>query len=579
MGLASSALAFFSDPPMPSLNALANEKFLADAVSRPAPTPSAKLAEFRSDIAFQNLIPIGVEFLNSDLVANFKRARYRDPRYLYDMMTELMRLGPGPQITKATEAMKSATAQFQTSPVSWDDANGTPTTMAQVADGTWQMVAADPGEVQIARICRDYLGETLTPHLSDLIGINGAGEHWYGVACSKIRLNPRGNMGRWDSIDAIEEIPQRRFRLSPTTDEWMLMLSPFSWEGYPVKDLLLNPAYGNEGLFFTEIGANSQHLDQRGLLAQLLWLWNAEHAVWRWRGKYVQDRGNPPMWATINASRPDRQQQMLDELGEIGNAGKGVIVDGEKIDFAPSISGDSDPFAAMISDIHRQYDAVLLAHEQGSGVQKGVGGKTQGDEARQQFEDVTNSRLRTFSPQLVNGLGRVLITRAFGADIAARHTPMISLRFQDRDDPTALASNALVLKQSGAGKFVAAKKLVQRCGFDVAGPGDVTLGDAPGVAPMEGAIAQALAVAEKSGELPKGFGKTVIEHYRGLVGSLQGTHDMQALVSRLASAPKPDIQRDADLMAAATVRAVLEAKQKAREQMRSRNVAPMRRKA
>ena len=423
------------------------------------------LSDLQSDLHRMNLITLG-EDVSPERIKQYRhRARYGDPRYLYSLMDEMIRLGPGAQMRTATEAMKSARPQFLTDPEDWNDDTNKPED-------------ADPAEVAQARAARDFLEDTLSPKLDELIGIH-ANAHWYGIADSKLILNPRGNANRYDAIEEIEEIPARRHRLDVNTQEWMLMLSPDSWDGYPVKDLLLQPDRGNEGLFFTEVGAGATSLDQRGILMQCFPAWNALQYALRWQLKGLELNGVPFRWTEVDFAHPNRVAEAKKGLSHMGSTGIAVVQTGTKINFAPEMrGGGSDPFSGVIDWCDRQFDSKFLGHSQMTGVQKGVGGKMQGQTAVQQFEDLTNSRLRTFAPSLEK-LGKTLITRNLGQHIADQHAPIIRLRFEDRDDPEVLSKVALTLKQAGAGELVGVDDLVRRCLGHVADVGDKNLGPAP----------------------------------------------------------------------------------------------------
>ncbi len=448
----------------------------------------------QTDISRQNLFPLGKDFTRDEIIQYRRRARFRDPRFLYELMDEMVRLGPGSQMRTATEAMKSARAQFITQPEDWNDDSNMPED-------------SHPIDVAEARAARDFLEDTLTPKLDELIGIH-ANEHWYGIADSKLKLNPRGNASRWDSIDVIEEIPARRHRLGVTTDEWLLMPNPNSYEGVPISELLLRSDSGNEGLFFTEIGAGSVHLDQRGVLLQCLEAWVLHQHRLRWGARFDELYGVPARWAEVDFSKPRRVTEALKALKDMGSTSFGVFHTGTKLNFAPAHSGQNHPFAEGLDWCERQYDKHFLGHSQATGVQKGVGGKMQGETATKTFEDLTNSRLRTFSPQLMR-LGRTLVARNLGERIAATHAPIIRLRFEDRDDPEILSKVGLTLKQAGAGELVGVDDLVRRCLGHVASPGDLNLGAAipaagaaPGTTAADGSMQQqalrAIASADES---------------------------------------------------------------------------------
>jgi hypothetical protein len=164
----------------------------------------------------------------------------------------------------------------------------------------------------------------------------------------------------------------------------------------------------------------------------------------------------------------------------MGSTSYGVFHVGTKLNVVPTPSGGAnDPFETRIEWCIRQFDEHFLGHSQMTGVQKGVGGKMQGAQAVQQFEDLTNSRLRTFSAQVTNTLAPTLIARNLGPHIAEQHSPIVRLRFEDRDDPEILAKVALTLYQANAGELVGVDDLVRRCLGHVADATDKNLGPAP----------------------------------------------------------------------------------------------------
>lgn len=435
------------------------------------------LNDLKDDLTRQNLITLGRDFTPQDVTNYRRRARYGDPRYLYAVYDEVMRrLGPGPQVTVAVEAMKSATAQFLTTPVDWDDDENVPDD-------------ASPQDVAQARAVRDFLEDTLSPHLEELTQVH-AMQEFYGLADSKLVINPRGNSGRWDAIQEVQEIPARRHRLDATTHQWMLMLSPDSWEGVPIEELLLKPDRGTEGLFFTEIGAGSQHLDQRGLFFQCLVAVGLEQYTVRWRAKYIELFGNPMRMAFVDFAHPNRVAEANAGLRKMGATSYGVFQTGTELKLLEAhTAGANDPFDSQIEWCVRQYDQIILGHSQATGVQRGVGGKMQGDQATQAFEDLTNSRLRRFSSQLTKGLGNTIVARNFGTKLAQQHSPTIRLRFVDRDDPDMLSKVALALFQAGAGPLIGAEDLVRRCTLTVAEGGDKNLGAPVAASPTAKAAA------------------------------------------------------------------------------------------
>jgi hypothetical protein len=216
----------------------------------------------------------------------------------------------------------------------------------------------------------------------------------------------------------------------------------------------------------------------------------------RWSARYTELYGVPTRWAEVDFAHPKRVAEAEKAVKGMGSTSWGVFHTGTKLNFGPMPAGTSnDPFTERIDWCFRQFDQHFLGHSQATGVQRGVGGKMQGDQATKVFEDLTNSRLRTFAPQL-GRLGRTLVARNLGPVIAEKHAPIIRLRFEDRDDPEILSKVALTLKQAGAGELVGVDDLVRRCLGHVASPGDMNLGPAP--APVTaGAPAEAAALESK----------------------------------------------------------------------------------
>lgn len=417
-----------------------------------------------TDINRQNLVTLGREFTPEIITQNRHRARYGDPRFLFAMYDEMVRLGPAPQMTKAIEAMKASSLTVVTTPEEFNDDSTIPK-------------GADLAEAEAARQARDLVKEILTPWYVDLIAIH-ARQEFYGMADSRIRLDPRGTRGRFDAIAEVAEVPQRRHRLDVLTQNWLLMLSPDSYEGVPVDDLKLRPDGGIEGLFLTEIGRGSVPLDQRGLLFRCLVYWGVEQFGMRWWAKNVELFGVPPRVAYVDFAKPTQVANAKKGLATMGATSFSLMQEGTRVDLLQASSmGANNPHEALIAHCRRGYDAVILGHEQATGVQKGVGGKIQGRDAMDQFEEITNSRLTTFSSQINRLLVPILIARNLGASVAAKHSPQVRLAFQRRDDPAILSTVAFNLKSAGAGKLIDATDLVQRCTFKLADPGGASLAD------------------------------------------------------------------------------------------------------
>lgn len=431
-------------------------------------TPDLLLDGYKSDLHRQGLVTLGREYKPEDVKRFRDEARTGDPRKLYELFDEMVRLGPGPQKTKAVEAMKGASVQFVTCPEEYDDDSALP-------------AGADPQAVANARAARDFLRDTLSERLSDLIEIH-SDQDFYGIADSRIRLLPRANAGRWEAIEDIVPIPARRHRLDPVSHEWMLMRSPDCYDGVPVSSVALRADRGLEGVFFTEIGAGAVHLDQRGLLFQCLVPWGIQQFVVRWRAKFIELFGVPPRIGFTDFADPKKTSDMKEMLKSMGSTAYGVFhrsPSSQETDVklleAHAASGTNDPFGQQLEWCELAYAMIILGHSQAASVQKGAGSKIPAETAQEQFQNLINSRLRTLAGQIRRVLGRTLVARNLGPAIAARHNPIIRLRYADRDDPNTLAEVALKLQQAGAGQSIAVEDLVRRCTLRVAELGEKSL--------------------------------------------------------------------------------------------------------
>lgn len=504
MGILQKIAGIFADTPVPSIVATQEED---------------KPLEYESDLHLFGLVTIGEDFKPSDIKRFRESARTGDPRQLYEVFDEMPRLGPGAQKTKAIEAMKSATVQIKTFPEEFDDDDNVPED-------------ADPQAVAGARAARDFLQDALSEWFVDLIGIH-AEQDFYGIADSRIRLLPRGNAGRWDSIEDVQPIPARRHRLDTMTHEWLLMPSPNSYSGVPISSVTLRPDRGVEGVFFTEIGAGSVHLDQRGLMMQCLVPWAVEQHTARWRAKAVELYGVPQRIGFVDFSNKSRKASMLKMLKEMGSTAYGLVdrspanqSEDLKILESSRTGGGNDPFERQLEWCALKYSEIILGHSQANSVQRGAGSKIPAETAQDQFKNLINSRLQTLAAQVRRGLCRTLVTRNLGALIATRHNPVIKFQYTDRDDPEMLATVAKLLKEAGAGGVIASEDLVRRCTLRLAKGEEKSLGDAPAagvVAPQLQTVALAAqparvrALEDKSLEMALGAGDEITTPARRLI--------------------------------------------------------------
>jgi phage gp29-like protein len=437
--------------------------------SRVAELSPAAANDYRLDLALQNLLAIGAEFSPDDIIGLRRRARFGDPRWLYSLYDEIMRLGPSSQTLKAKEALKTTQTIWHAQPEDADEDEN----------------SSDP-EDKAARLIRDVTEEAWAAWLPDL-KMHLSSKFFYGIAAVQVMWRPKAIENRWSRITDIRPIPARRFRLDPQTMRFKFLANPFSWEGPFVDDLV---ATGK--MIFVESGADTEPLDQRGLFFQCLIAWAIEQFTVRWRAKRLQNFGMPPVMVTYPEDDPNNKAvaELVADL--LANGSRAAIPDSIKAELltaAGSGSKGGDPYESNIEWCDRHYDKVILGHSQVSGVQVGAGSRTSSSDAVKLFKDVTNSRAEEIDGDIFHGGVFPYVAREFGITWAENHAPRTESSVIERDDPKELSEVANNLKLAGAGEAIAAEDLVQRCSLKVSEDGELTLngnikGEEPAVPPM-----------------------------------------------------------------------------------------------
>jgi phage gp29-like protein len=465
-----------------------------------APLPSNMMsasaaADYRLDLTLQNLLSIGAEFSPDDIIQLRKRARYGDPRWLYSLYDEMMRLGPAPQVLKAREAIKGTDTIWKSTPEEADeDENST-----------------DP-EDKTARLVRDVTEEAWGKWLPDLKS-HLSTKFFYGLAACQVMWKPRAIEGKWSRVTDIRPIPARRFRLDPETLRFKFLTNPYSWEGPFVDDLQKTGK-----LIFVEVGSDVEPLDQRGLLYQCLIPWAIMQYTVRWRAKRLQNFGMPPVMVKYPKNDPSNKEaadQLADMLASGTRASVPEDLEATLLAAPGAGSKGGDPYEANIEWCEREYDKIILGHSQVSGVQVGAGSRSSSGDAIGLFKDVTNSRAKELDTDLAQQAYRPYVAREFGEDIAEEHTPRTVSSVFERDSATELASVALQLSQAGAGGAIAVEDLVERTSLKVAEDGELTLaGNVKGETPSPNEVgalnkAQPAGLGEQAEVTVDGEGKAV----------------------------------------------------------------------
>ncbi len=404
--------------------------------------------QYQSDLQLMYLLGIDVDFAPADIRNLRVRARWGDGRWLAALYDEIPRLGPGPQIRKMLEAIRDTEDQYKTTPEDLDAAKLT---------GPERSAAED---------ARDYIEAAVSPWAAEIKYHMERGE-LYGWAGGEIRTEPRGLKwrGGWrERIVEFRPIPERRFRLDPTSHEWLLCLSPLSMEGVPIAPLV---ARGK--LLWYEVGRDLEPLDQRGLFFQLLRPWVILQHTLRWRAKRVERYGVPPVIGKVDLTDAKQKGQMKAAIENFGASLHMVVSNKSEVQLAQAIGqGRMDPQADFIEWCFREFDLVLLGDTQVSGVQVGAGSRTSKKEAREEFRDRTNARVSRLDDNVMNRqLIPGLVLRNCGEDVVRNHCPQMESRVSEAEDASALADVALKLSQAGFGNLIDAEDLIRRCTLQI----------------------------------------------------------------------------------------------------------------
>jgi phage gp29-like protein len=426
-------------------------------------------ADYRMDLTLQNLLAIGAEFAPDDITGLRRRARYGDARWLYSLYDEMMRLGPASQVLKAREAIKCTQSVWNATPEAADEDEN-----------------SDDPENKAARLIRDVTEEAWGKWLPDLKN-HLSTKFFYGIAAMQVMWRPKAIENKWSRVIDIRPIPARRFRLDPLTMRFKFMSNPYSWEGPFVDDLQKTGK-----LIFVEVGADTEPLDQRGLLFQCLIPWAFMQYAVRWRGKKLQNFGMPPVMVKYPKGDP-QNKATADALAEmLANGTRASLPDSMSAELlaAGSTGGRADLYESAIEWCGREYDKIILGHGQVSGVQVGAGSKSSGKDAIGLFKDVTNSRAQEIDNDLGQQCWGPYTDREFGTEWSENHTPTTTSRVVERDDPVELSTVLMNSTTAGLAGAIDAEDSVERMGLKVAEDGVLTMaGNVKGEHPAPAEVA------------------------------------------------------------------------------------------
>lgn len=530
-------------PPEQPTEPSADAPALARRTPPPIPQQPRSLsseAGYQADLVFQNLVTLGQEYGPQTVLDYRRRARWGDPRFLYALYDEMVRLLIGVQVGKLRDALAGTRDTFTPPDEYKDEADNRP-------------------EAILAREIRDDVERQFGKHLPDLKRTAGADKFLYGIGPAEIRLQPGAGFEGRERVLALEGIPPRRCRMDRATQDWQLLPAGGGFAGVPVSDL------SDAGvLALLELDAGKAPLDQRGLMFQCLVLWGVAQKAIRWWARSTELNSVPFRQASYPDGRSDLKPGLEEDMRNMGAAPWYVGPTGVDIKFlAPPSTGSTDKHQALLEYCTRGFDAIILGHQQATGVTGQAGSQNSSNDAQDASKDRVNALCAVLAHDVEGQIIRPYVLRNYGRWAAENLTPTYTAKVVEREDPITLTTVAEKLHNVGAGEIVDAEDLVVRAGLKVAKPGARTLasllpsGLQPGAleaAPGDpfhiplSARSGAGARLKPSGRKPEG--REIVSPYRKLLSGAKSNSDLLAIAAKLERRPAAAVPVLTDQLAA-----------------------------
>lgn len=399
---------------------------------------------FEPDLISASLT-LGRDVTPDEIVMARREARSGRPQRLFEIFLEMLRFGPGPQVSKARLAVTSARVTFLPPEEFRGDAENT-------AEGRFALEVAQELEAQFR------------PHL---VGALGAAfeKFGYGLVGLHVVTEARGGKKGRERVVRIEEIPPRRFELDQISQEWRYR--PFRDRADSVP---LAPFLEAGNIVLLESGKGVIPLDQRGLLFQCLIVWGLATFGLRWLARLAELCGIPFRYANFDSTKKGQKELVrtaLHRLGAAGYAAFPIGIEPKFINALTTSAGAGEIHERLLRIAAQTYDQVWHGHSQASNVEVGAGSRTSTEEASAQSRELYASRCVELAADFRAGLLEPYVRRNWGEETAKRFTPVLSIEPVERKDPEKVSKVALNLSNAGV-DVIDKEDLVLQCGLKVA---------------------------------------------------------------------------------------------------------------
>jgi hypothetical protein len=384
---------------------------------------------------------LGREITPNDLVTARTQARAGKPKSWFEIFDEMIRNGPGPQISKAKLALSSASVAFLPPAELRDEKDTSP-------------------DAKLARTIAKLAAGQFGPRMPATL------DHWFekvshGVVGLHVLVEPRGLEGKYERIVELEKIPARRFEINSETRAWEYRPFPNEATTAPCAPFVVA---GSLAVFHA--GGGSMPLDMAGLNFQCVASWSFASFAHRHLARLSEIFGIPMRLVWYDETKKG-QKEIAQRTGkQMGAAFWGAFPKGMEVEIKNALSGTGagEVQEKLIRIADRTYDRVYRGHSQASNVEVGAGSRTSTEEAGQQSREIDQARAVEAAMDLVEWLIRPWVRRNWGEDAAARLCPVIEIEVKERKDGEKLAKTAETLVRAGA-KTIDEEALVRACGI------------------------------------------------------------------------------------------------------------------
>ncbi len=426
------------------LTEIARDKAGEWALARRSAASDVDGVTFEPDL-IGDTVTLGRDVSPDEIVRARREARSGRPQRLFEIFQEMLRFGPGPQISKARLAVTSARVTFLPPEEFRGEAEKTP-------------------EGKLALEIAQEVEQQFKPHLTGALAA-AFEKYVYGLVGLHVVTEARGGKGNRERVVKIEQIPPRRFELDPVSQLWQYR--PFAGRTDSVP---LAPFLDAGNIVLLESGKGVVALDQRGLLFQCLIVWGLATYGLRWLARLAELCGIPFRFANYDPTKKGQKEIVRAALQKMGAAGYAALPLGIKVELINALTssaGAGEIHERLLRIAAQTYDQVFHGHSQASNVEVGAGSRTSTEEASAQSRELYASRCVELAADFREGLIAPYVRRNWGDEIAKRFVPVLTIEPVERKDPEKVSKVALNLSNAGVRK-IDEEDLVLQCGLKIA---------------------------------------------------------------------------------------------------------------